>query len=47
MLLDVQQRGANLTISYYDKEGNLYLTKKETIDGVKTISENVSYQIER
>jgi hypothetical protein len=28
---------------YYDQEGNLYLTKKETIDGVKTISENISY----
>lgn len=28
---------------YYDKEGNLYLTKKETIDGIKTLSENVSY----
>lgn len=28
---------------YYDQEGKLHLTKKETIDGVKTISENVSY----
>jgi hypothetical protein len=28
---------------YYDQEGNLYLTKKETIDGIKTISENISY----
>jgi hypothetical protein len=28
---------------YYDKEGNLYLVKKETEKGVKTISENVSY----
>ncbi len=31
---------------YYDKEGNLYLTKKETKDGIKTLSENISYQIE-
>ncbi len=32
---------------YYDKEGNLYLTKKETSRGVKTITENVSYQKEQ
>ena len=32
---------------YYDEEGSLYLTKKETIDGVKTLQENVSYQVER
>lgn len=32
---------------YYDKEGNLYLTKKETEEGVKTITENMSYQVER
>lgn len=32
---------------YYDEEGNLFLTKKETIDGIKTLQENVSYQIER
>jgi hypothetical protein len=32
---------------YYDKEGNLYLTKKETLDGIKTLSENISFQIER
>jgi len=31
---------------YYDKEGNLYLTKKETEEGIKTLTENVSYQIE-
>jgi PKD repeat protein len=31
---------------YYDAEGNLYLTKKETERGIKTITENVSYQIE-
>jgi hypothetical protein len=31
---------------YYDKEGNLYLTKKETEEGVKTLSENISYQKE-
>lgn len=27
---------------YYDAEGNLHLVKKETEDGIKTISENVS-----
>ncbi|MFM7852128.1 MAG: hypothetical protein ACKO96_09480, partial [Flammeovirgaceae bacterium] len=32
---------------YYDVEGNLYLTKKETERGVKTITENVSYQVEK
>lgn len=32
---------------YYDDEGNLYLTKKETQDGIKTITENISYQVER
>jgi PKD repeat protein len=32
---------------YYDAEGNLYLTKKETEKGIKTITENVSYQVER
>ena len=32
---------------YYDVEGNLYLTKKETEDGIKTISQNVSYIRER
>jgi Leucine-rich repeat (LRR) protein len=32
---------------YYDAEGNLYLTKKETEEGVKTISENISYQREK
>ena len=31
---------------YYDSEGNLYLTKKETEEGVKTITENVSYLVE-
>jgi PKD repeat protein len=30
---------------YYDKEGNLYLTKKETEEGVKTITENISFQV--
>ena len=35
------------SIFYYDKEGNLYLTKKETAEGIKTITENISYQIER
>jgi Leucine-rich repeat (LRR) protein/PKD repeat protein len=29
---------------YYDAEGNLYLTKKETTRGMKTIGENISYQ---
>jgi len=32
---------------YYDKEGNLYLVKKETEKGVKTISENVNYIIKK
>jgi hypothetical protein len=32
---------------YYDKEGNLYLTKKETEEGIKTITENISYLVER
>jgi PKD repeat protein len=27
---------------YYDREGNLYLTKKETREGIKTLSENIS-----
>jgi len=31
---------------YYDDEGNLFLVKKETQRGIKTVSENVSYQIE-
>jgi PKD repeat protein len=35
------------TFFYYDKEGNLYLTKKETEDGIKTITENITYQVER
>jgi hypothetical protein len=33
------------SIFYYDKEGNLYLTKKETEEGIKTITENISYQV--
>lgn len=32
---------------FYDAEGNLYLTKKETRDGVKTLTENMTYQVER
>jgi hypothetical protein len=32
---------------YYDVEGNLYLTKKETKDGIKTLTENISYLKER
>ena len=28
---------------YYDAEGNLYLTKKETAEGIKTLTEHVSY----
>ncbi len=32
---------------YYDDEGNLYLTKKETENGIKTIAENISYKVER
>jgi PKD repeat protein len=35
------------SLFYYDKEGNLSITKKETKDGIKTLSENVSYQVER
>jgi hypothetical protein len=31
---------------YYDAEGNLHTTKKETIRGIKTITENISYQKE-
>lgn len=31
---------------YYDVEGNLYLTKKETEKGIKTLTENVGYQVE-
>lgn len=34
------------TFFYYDQEGNLYLTKKETETGIKTISENISYMRE-
>lgn len=34
------------TFFYYDQEGNLYLTKKETEAGIKTISENISYMVE-
>ena len=32
---------------YYDVEGNLYLTKKETKEGIKTLTENITYQVER
>ncbi|MBD2769220.1 PKD domain-containing protein [Hymenobacter sp. BT664] len=28
---------------YYDAQGNLYLTKKETEEGIKTLTENVNY----
>lgn len=35
------------TLFYYDDEGNLYLTKKETVDGVKSLQENVGYIIQR
>jgi len=35
------------TYFYYDREGSLYLTKRETQDGIKTLSENVSYQVEQ
>ncbi|MBL0744801.1 PKD domain-containing protein [Chryseolinea lacunae] len=34
------------TLYFYDDEGNLYLTKKETTDGIKTLSETVSYVVE-
>jgi len=35
------------SLFYYDAEGNLYLTKKETVRGIKTLTENISYQYER
>jgi hypothetical protein len=35
------------SLFYYDAEGNLYLTKKETVRGIKTLTENVSFQYER
>lgn len=35
------------TFYHYDEEGNLFLVKKETIDGIKTITETIQYQIER
>jgi PKD repeat protein len=35
------------SLFYYDAEGNLYLTKKETKEGIKTLTENISYQVER
>lgn len=28
---------------YYDKEGNLFLTKKETKEGIKTLTENITH----
>lgn len=31
---------------YYNEEGNLYLVKKETEEGIKTIQENISHQSE-
>lgn len=34
------------TYYYYDKEGNLYLVKKETEEGIKTLSESITHQIE-
>lgn len=43
-ILDEENYGS---FFYYDAEGNLYLTKKETEKGIKTISENISYQIEK
>ncbi len=35
------------SLFYYDQEGNLYTTKKETEAGIKTISENVTYMVEK
>ena len=32
------------TLYYYDQEGNLYLTKKETERGIQTIQEAIDYQ---
>ena len=34
------------TLYSYDEEGNLYLVKKETVRGIKTIQESISYQKE-
>jgi hypothetical protein len=31
---------------FYDKEGALYLKQQETEEGIKTISENIVYQVE-
>lgn len=33
------------TLYFYDKEGKLYLVKKETVEGIKTISENIEHQV--
>jgi Leucine-rich repeat (LRR) protein len=35
------------TFYYYDAEGNLRLVKKETVDGIKTLSETEQYLLER
>lgn len=35
------------TFFYYDMEGNLRLVKKETVDGIKTLSETEQYLMER
>lgn len=32
------------TYYYYDPEGNLFLVKKETVEGIKTIQESMSYR---
>ena len=33
------------SLYYYDLEGNLYLVKKETVDGIKTIQESVTHTV--
>ncbi len=33
------------TFYYYDKEGKLFLLKKETVEGIKTLKESVNYTV--
>ncbi|MCF6361066.1 MAG: hypothetical protein L3J29_09940 [Cyclobacteriaceae bacterium] len=35
------------TFYYYDKEGKLFLIKKETVEGIKTLKESVNYTVKR
>lgn len=46
-LLSVLDENNYATYYDYDEEGNLYLVRKETIAGLKTIQESVSYQVEK